>query len=102
MTEEKKAKGHDGVSRREFIKDAGLLVGGAAIGSTVLLAACGGESETKTETVTTTVTEPASTTDQTQTELTVLEPTGKFAQKITHLYAPRLDTLDGKKIALMD
>jgi hypothetical protein len=96
MTEEKKAKGHDGVSRREFIKDAGLLVGGAAIGSTVILAACGGESETKTETVTTTVT------DQAQTELTVLEPTGKFAQKITHLYAPRLDTLDGKKIALMD
>ena len=56
MTEENKKSG--GVSRREFLKDAGLIVGGAAIGSTVLLSACGGETETatKTETITDTVT----------------------------------------------
>jgi aerobic-type carbon monoxide dehydrogenase small subunit (CoxS/CutS family) len=44
------------ISRREFLKDAGLLVGGAAIGSTVLLAACGGEEATKTVTEATTKT----------------------------------------------
>jgi carbon-monoxide dehydrogenase small subunit len=59
MTEKKK-NGSGGKTRREFLKDAGLLVGGTAIGSTVLLAACGGgETETVTNTVTrtTTVTE---------------------------------------------
>ena len=52
--EEKKEKGE--ISRREFLKDAGLVVGGAAIGSTVLLAACAGETETETLTKTVTVT----------------------------------------------
>jgi len=47
------------ISRREFLRDAGLVVGGAAIGSTVLLAACE-EGEVTTETVTTTVTETVS------------------------------------------
>ena len=51
MTEEKK-NGASGLSRREFLKDAGLLVGGAAIGSTVLLSACGGENTTETVTQT--------------------------------------------------
>lgn len=57
MIEEEKKKESGGVSRREFLKDAGLVVGGAAIGSTVLLAACGGEGETATvtKTVTTSV-----------------------------------------------
>jgi len=50
MTEEKKKSGE--ISRREFLKDAGLLVGGTAIGSTVLLAACGGETVTETATKT--------------------------------------------------
>ena len=51
MTEEKKKSGE--ISRREFLKDAGLLVGGTAIGSTILLAACGGgDGETVTKTVT--------------------------------------------------
>jgi len=57
------------VTRREFLKDAGLVVGGAAIGSTVLLAACG-EGEGATETVTQTQT-------QTQTE-TVTETVSTF------------------------
>lgn len=49
MSEEKKKTG---LSRREFLKDAGLVVGGAAIGSVGLASAC---SSTSTETVTTTV-----------------------------------------------
>ena len=59
MTEKKK-NGSGGKTRREFLKDAGLLVGGTAIGSTVLLAACGGGediTETVTQMVTTTKTE---------------------------------------------
>jgi len=42
-----------GLSRREFLKDAGLVVGGAAVGSTILASGC------KTATVTNTVTAPA-------------------------------------------
>ena len=52
MTEKEKGKESGEISRREFLKDAGLVVGGAAIGSTVLLAACGGEETTKTVTTT--------------------------------------------------
>ncbi|GAI85265.1 unnamed protein product, partial [marine sediment metagenome] len=49
--------GSGGISRRKFIKDAGLVVGGAAIGSTALLAACGRETtKTITDTVTDTTT----------------------------------------------
>ena len=57
MTEEEKNETGK-VTRREFLKDAGLVVGGAAIGSTVLFAACAPEAET--ETVTTTVTQTVS------------------------------------------
>jgi aerobic-type carbon monoxide dehydrogenase small subunit (CoxS/CutS family) len=67
MTEKKK-NGSGGKTRREFLKDAGLLVGGTAIGSTVLLAACGGgETETETVTQTRTVT-------TTQTEAKFVDP----------------------------
>ncbi len=53
MTEKEKSS-PGGISRREFLKDAGLLVGSTAIGSTVLLAACNSDTETLTKTVTTT------------------------------------------------
>jgi aerobic-type carbon monoxide dehydrogenase small subunit (CoxS/CutS family) len=53
MTEEKK-KESGAISRREFLKDAGLVVGGAAIGSAVILAACAPK-EGATATVTKTV-----------------------------------------------
>jgi hypothetical protein len=43
MAEEKVNK----ISRREFLKDAGLVVGSAAIGSTALLSACNGGDATK-------------------------------------------------------
>jgi len=55
MTDKKK-NGSSGKTRREFLRDAGLLVGGTAIGSTVLLAACGGGETTKTVTKTSTKT----------------------------------------------
>jgi len=60
MTEKEK-ESSVGKTRREFLKDAGLLVGGTAIGSTVLLAACGGGEET-TKTVTQTQTQTATVT----------------------------------------
>jgi SagB-type dehydrogenase family enzyme len=50
MTEKAKSKESREISRREFLKDAGLLAGGAAIGSTVLLVACAGAAETVTAT----------------------------------------------------
>jgi len=65
MAEEKQ-----GLSRREFLKDAGLVVGGAAVGSTVLASACGGKSATVTSTITApavTVTSPPVTTTVTKT-----------------------------------
>ncbi len=52
------------VSRREFLKDAGLIVGGATVGSMALLNACGAETKTVTSTVSApavTVTAPAPT-----------------------------------------
>ena len=83
MSKEKKKKESGKLSRREFLKDAGLVVGGAALGSTVLLAACAGEPETTTITSTapgttvtstapgTTVTGPGSTTTVTGPGATV-------------------------------
>ena len=65
MTEKKKKSGE--ISRREFLKDAGLLVGGTAIGSSILLAACGGETTTETVTKTVTSTAPGGTATVTST-----------------------------------
>jgi len=44
-----------GLSRREFLRNAGFVVGGATIGSLSFLAACKGETVTETATVTKTV-----------------------------------------------
>ncbi len=41
-----------GLSRREFLKDAGLVVGGATIGSMTFLSSCGGTTTTSTVTTT--------------------------------------------------
>ncbi len=48
---EKERKESSGISRREFLKDAGILAGSAAIGSAIFLTACDGE-KTNTETAT--------------------------------------------------
>ena len=76
-----------GISRREFLRDASLLAGGAALGGTGLLASCG-TAETKTTTVTAA---PAS------AEITVYDING--AHEIMSLFAARLGDLNGKKIA---
>jgi len=76
------------VSRREFLKDAGLVVGGATIGSMAILSACnGGETVTKTETKTTTVTGSGGTVTTTVTgagsTVTVTSPpTTQFVEKL--------------------
>ncbi len=66
MTEKEEKNSSGGVSRREFLKDAGLLVSGTAIGSSILLAACG-DGETVTEMATKTVTGAGSTATKTVT-----------------------------------
>jgi hypothetical protein len=48
------------ISRREFLKDAGLVVGGATVGSMALMSACKGEETTKTVTSTVTTTKTVS------------------------------------------
>jgi len=63
MSQEEKKK--TVISRREFLKDAGLVVGGATIGSMAILSACNGEgtvTNTTTATVTTTATATTTTT----------------------------------------
>lgn len=57
MAEEKKPSG---LSRRDFLKDAGLIVGGATVGTMTFLNACKGSNAAAT--VTTTVTPPPVTT----------------------------------------
>jgi len=85
MAEGKKKKESGGISRREFLKDAGLFVGGAAVGSTMLLAACGGKDETSTE-----------------SNITVLNPEGQPPPINLMPLAPRLDTIEGKTVYLVD
>jgi aerobic-type carbon monoxide dehydrogenase small subunit (CoxS/CutS family) len=75
---EKKTKG---ISRRDFLKDAGLLVGGTAIGSTVLLAACGGDTTTETVTATQTSTVTSTVGGATVTETTTVTQS-KFVDPI--------------------
>lgn len=83
MSEEKKrAEGE--ISRRKFIKDAGLIVGGATLGSAALVTGA-----------------PAVTVSaQTPVALEVMDPSGAF--EVTQLFAKRLDTLDGKKIGMIE
>jgi hypothetical protein len=86
MAKEKKTQ----ISRREFLRDAGLIAGGAALASTALAAACAKPAETITTTVTAT---PQS------VKLALANPIG--AQPITVLFPKRLPTLEGKTIAFL-
>jgi aerobic-type carbon monoxide dehydrogenase small subunit (CoxS/CutS family) len=65
------------ISRREFLKDAGLVVGGATMSSLALLNACGGGSE---GTITQTVTKTVSGTDRATVTVTA---SGSGAASIT-------------------
>ncbi len=84
MSEEKKREEGE-ISRRDFIKDAGLIVGSAAVASTGLLA--GGHVETAAAQTTSGVT------------LEVLDPSGAF--EVTTLNAPRVPTLEGKTVCFL-
>ena len=113
------------ISRRDFLKDAGILVGGAALGSSMLLAACAGEETTKTVTKTATQTLPGETTTATTTlpgatvtqtvevpgptktvtatgvapgPITVLTPCGYLAPLDQRPLAPRPESLADRKI----
>jgi xanthine dehydrogenase YagT iron-sulfur-binding subunit len=74
------------ISRREFLKDAGLVVGGAAVSSIGLATACSNNTSTTTlpaQTVTTTVTTPpetktVTTTVTTPPETKVVDPRSVF------------------------
>jgi len=66
-------KGKAEVSRRNFLRGTGSMMGGAAVAAAAPSPAAG------------------------QVQLTLLDPTG--AQEITHLFAPRLPDLNGKTIA---
>jgi hypothetical protein len=79
-----------GLSRREFLKDASLLAGGAALGTSAMLAGCKGETETVTSTTTVT-------SAPTSAEMEVYDING--AHEILSLFAARLGDLNGKTIA---
>ncbi len=74
-----------GITRREFLKDATLLAGGA-MGATLALGnACSPDKKTTGSDL-----------------LTVLNPEGIPPPIVLTPMAPRLDSLDGKKIYLVD
>ena len=77
-----KKKENGAISRRDFLKDASLLVGGAAIGTTVLMSACGGDNGG---------------TSSGEIEENVYDPSGP--QEIMNLFVERLGDLNGKTIA---
>ena len=67
MSKEEKKKKPKEITRRQFLAGTGIVVGGAAIGSAALLAACGGDGGTETVTQTVTTTAPGTTATQTIT-----------------------------------
>ncbi len=84
MSEEKKREEAQ-VSRRDFIKGAGLTAGSLAIGSTALIAAAPAPQA---------ATPPA--TPSTPVTLEIFDPVGPV--EVTAVYSKRLDTLEGKRI----
>jgi hypothetical protein len=78
----KERKNQGEITRREFFKDAGLMVGSAAIGSTALMANVAPDAAAAQETA--------------KVELKVYDPSG--AREVSVLHAPRLNTLEGKTI----
>ncbi len=72
----------DGISRRDFIKDATLIAGSAALGSAAALA---GSAQTA-----------AAQTAATPVTLEIYDPKGPT--EVTAVYNKRLDTLEGKRI----
>jgi hypothetical protein len=106
MSEEKKNKTDKEesgmLSRREFLRDTGLVAGGAALGSVALLAACSNgtaQGDTVTKTVTKTITSTGTVSGAAAIKYALFDPSG--AINITQLFSPRLTSLDGKTIAFV-
>lgn len=131
MTKEEKNRKVSGqTSRRKFLKDAGIIVGGATVGSLGIMSACSG-GVAQPETVTNNVTNAenltnagrVNTTDNVTGDVTTpvkpppivnagettAPPTAvdlevfnpSGNQEITQLFAPRLSTLEGKTVAFL-
>jgi aerobic-type carbon monoxide dehydrogenase small subunit (CoxS/CutS family) len=81
-----------GISRRQFLKDAGIVVGGTAVSSAFFLSACGKEVEV-TKTVTTTAPGTTVTTTAPGTTSTVTTTAGDTTQTITKYTCP----IDGQE-----
>jgi hypothetical protein len=85
IKEEKKGT----LSRREFLRNAGIMVGGATVGSMAILSACKGETvtETATKTVTTTTAGAGTTVTVTSPAITVTAQAeeGEVAEAIIKL-----------------
>lgn len=100
MSEDKNLKNKKGnISRRQFLRDAGIMVGGTAVSSAFFLSACGKEIEV-TKTVTTTAPGSTSTVTSTVTGGT-LTKTDTQTQTITKYTCPvcnqEFDTLNALK-----
>jgi carbon-monoxide dehydrogenase small subunit len=93
MSEKEKKKKTTGISRREFLRDAGILAGGAAIGSTILLAACKGGETTKT--VTTTIAGTTQTVTTTQQVGTATVTTTLPGQTVTTTVTGLAEAVEG-------
>jgi len=99
MSEEKDSKiGLGKISRREFLRDAGIVVGGTAVSSAFFLSACGEEVEV-TKTVTTTA--PGSTVTTTAPGATVTTTAADNTVTVTKYTCPvdglEFDSLEALK-----
>jgi len=92
MSEETK-KTPKTISRREFLKDAGIVVGGTAVGSALFLSACGKEVEV-TKTVITTA--PGTTSTKTVTK-TAADNTVTVTKYICPVCSQEYDSIDALK-----
>lgn len=79
---------HKDISRRQFIRDAGIVVGSTVLASSVLLSSCNNNGTTPASTSGTEEAEPV--------KLEVFSPGG--STEVTQLHAPRLNSLEGKTI----
>jgi len=90
MSEEEKKKNPGQISRREFLKDAGLVIGGAAVGSIGLASACGGGT---TAGGTTTISKTVTTTLPGTGIATTTVTQSKFIDPLDNTEWPTLDAL---------
>ena len=99
MSKDKKKKPPE-VTRRQFLTGTGIVVGGAAIGSAALLAACGGDSATETVTQTQTATQTVTTTQQVGTAtVTTTAPGPTTTQTVTETISQFVCSYDLQEFA---